>query len=145
MIAMSVIDFSKIEDVDDFSPVPAGSYLVRVDEVKEATTQRGDEMWRLRYVIEQGAYSGRCIFDRLVFSEAALPRVKLICSRLGLDVSGELDLRPELIEGCSCVLSVEIDEYEDEEGGTKSRNVVPFAGYDYPDALLEPVDSSKPF
>ena len=62
-----------------------------------------------------------------------LKRVKLICSRLGLDVSGELDLAPSSIKGRTCNVTVEVEEYKDSEGKTKKRNVVPFAGYEKAD------------
>ena len=143
---MTVIDFSRIEDVNDFTPLPEGQYLSRVDDVGITTTKSGDEMWRLRFVVEEGEYAGRYIFDKLVFSDAALTRVKLICSRLGLDVSGKVELTPELIEGCTCVISVQIEDYEDNEGETKTRNIVPFKGYDYSDdQLAETADDSRPF
>jgi len=127
---MPKIDFDNVDDVQDFSPIPDGKYLCRVAEVEEATTQYGDEMWKLRLVVESGPHRGRYIFDNMVFSEAALKRVKLICSRLGLIVSGELDLKPSVIKGRTCYVTVETEEYEDHEGRTKRRNVVPFAGYD---------------
>ncbi len=132
---MPKIDFSTIDDVNDFSPIPPGKYPCEVDQVEESTTQFGDAMWLLRFVVQGGEYVGRYIFDNLVFSEAAKPRVKLFCSRIGLDVSGEIDLKPAMIEGHACAVSVEIEEYEDREGNTKKRNKVPFAGYDYPDTL----------
>jgi hypothetical protein len=127
---MPRIDFSKIDDIQDFSPLPAGQYLCRLVEVKLASTISGDEMWKIRFTVESGEYSGRCIFDNLVFSPAAMKRVKLICSRLGLDTSRELVLEPSSIIGRTAYVSVEIEEYEDQEGNTKKRNVVPFAGYD---------------
>ena len=127
---MPKIDFNHVDDVQDFSPLPDGQYLCRVAEVEEASTQYGDEMWKLRFVVESGPHRGRYIFDNMVFSDAALKRVKLICSRLGLDVSGELDVTPALIKGRTCYITVESEEYEDQEGNTKSRNVVPFAGYE---------------
>ncbi len=130
---MPRIDFNRVDDVQDFSPLPDGRYLCRLAEVEEAATQYGDEMWKLRFVVESGPHRGRYIFDNLVFSDAALKRVKLICSRLGLDVSGELDLTPSLIKGRSCYVTVETEEYEDYEGNSKQRNVVPFAGYDRAD------------
>ncbi len=126
---MPKIDFSKVPDIEDFSPIPPGSYRCEIAQVEESTTQFGDEMWRLRLVVQGKEYAGRCIFDNLVFSEAAMSRVKLFCSRLGLDVSGEIGLKPAMIEGRTCVVSVEIEEYEDREGKTKKRNVVPYAGY----------------
>jgi len=130
---MPRIDFNRVDDVQDFSPLPDGRYLCRLAEVEEAATQYGDEMWKLRFVVESGPHRGRYIFDNMVFSDAALKRVKLICSRLGLDVSQELDLTPALIKGRSCYVTVETEEYEDYEGNTKQRNVVPFAGYDRAD------------
>ena len=130
---MPKIDFSTVEDAQDFSPLPEGKYLCRVAEVEEASTQYGDEMWKLRFVVAKGPCQGRYIFDNLVFSEAALKRVKLVCSRLGLDVSGEVELTPSLIKGKACYVTVETEEYEDAEGATKVRNVVPFAGYERAD------------
>ena len=127
---MPTLDFSKIEDVQDFSPLPDGKYLCQLSEIEETTTQHDDEMWKLRFEVIEGKFIGRLIFDNLVFSEAALKRAKLICSRLGLDVSGELDLTPKLIEGRKCYVSVVTEEYEDDEGNTKKRNIVPFAGYE---------------
>ena len=83
---MPKIDFNNVDDVQGFAPLPDGKYLCRVAEVEEATTQYGDEMWKLRLVVDSGPHRGRYIFDNLVFSAAAMKRVKLICSRLGLDV-----------------------------------------------------------
>jgi hypothetical protein len=131
---MPKIDFNNVDDVQDFSPLPAGKYLCRLAEVEESSTQYGDDMWKLRFAVESGPHRGRYIFDNMVFSDAALKRVKLICSRLGLNVSGELDLTPALIKGRTCYVTVDIEEYEDQEGNAKKRNAVPFAGYDRADA-----------
>ena len=139
------IDFSEIEEMDDFSPLPAGKYLSSLSEVEETETQSGDDMWKLRFSVEEGDHQGRYIFDNVVFSDAALKRAKLICSRLGLDTSGELDLTPELIKGRSCYVTAESEEYEDQEGNTKRRNVVPFAGYETAESTTEDADKEPPF
>lgn len=130
---MPKIDFSHVDDVQDFSPLPAGKYLSRLVGIEQSSTQHGDEMWKLRFEVIRGPHAGRYLFDNLVFSDAALKRVKLICSRLGLDVSQEMDLTPELIRGRAVTLTVEVEPYEDAEGRTKQRNVVPFAGYEKAD------------
>jgi len=127
---MPKIDFSKVEDVQDYTPLADGKYLCKLSEVEEAETQYGDEMFKLRFEVVQGEHTGRIIFDNMVFSEAAMKRVKLICSRLGLDVSGEIDVKPSMLEGRKCYVSVITEEYEDSEGKTKKRNVIPFAGYE---------------
>jgi len=79
---MPVINFSKVDDVQDYSPLPEGKYLCELSEVEETSTQYGDEMWKLKFEVVDGEHIGRYIFDNMVFSEAALKRVKLICSRL---------------------------------------------------------------
>ncbi len=127
---MPKVDFSHIDDVQDFTPIPAGKYLCKLVEIEEATTQYGDEMWKMRFQVVEGKHTGRYVFDNLVFSEAALKRVKLVCARLGLNVAGELDLTPELLKNRTCFLTVQTEEYEDDEGKQKMRNVVPFAGYE---------------
>jgi hypothetical protein len=130
---MPKVDFSRVDDVQDFSPLPDGKYLCEVSEIEETTTQYDDEMWKLKFEVAEGQHAGRFIFDNLVFSEAAMKRAKLICSRLGLDVSRELDLTPSLLKGRRCYISVLTEEYEDDEGRIKKRNVVPFAGYERAD------------
>jgi hypothetical protein len=130
---MPKIDFSKVDDVQDFSPLPDGKYLCKVSEIEEATTQYDDEMWKLRFEVVEGKHVGRIIFDNLVFSEAALKRAKLICSRLGLDVSAEIELTPKLLQDRKCYVSVVTEDYQDDEGNPKKRNIVPFAGYERAD------------
>jgi len=130
---MPKVDFSKVDDVQDFTPLPEAKYLCRLSEIEEATTQYGDELWKLRFEVIEGEHAGRYIFDNMVFSQAAMKRVKLICSRLGLDVTGELDLTPETLIGRTAWVDAQIEEYEDSQGKKKRRNVVPFAGYEHAD------------
>ena len=136
---MPKVDFNGVGDVDSYDPIPDGRYLCRLTEVETDSTRNGDEMWKLRFTVEDGSHAGRYIFDNMVFSAAAMKRVKLICSRLGLNTTGELDLTPELVKGRRCVITVHSEEYVDDQNQTKRRNVVPFAGYDH-EAVLGPVE-----
>ncbi|HEQ60203.1 MAG TPA: DUF669 domain-containing protein [Firmicutes bacterium] len=140
---MPKVDFSKVDDVQDFTPLPEGKYLCRLNGIEEATTQYGDDLWKLRFEVAEGEHAGRYIFDNMVFSQAAMKRVKLICSRLGLDVSGELDLTPKLLIGRTALVETQIEEYEDSEGRKKKRNVVPFAGYEHAEAEQAAGESSN--
>jgi hypothetical protein len=142
---MPRIDFSQVEDANGYSPLGEGQYLCRLADVEQTKTQYGDEMWKLRFVVDDGPSSGRYIFDNLVFSAAAMKRAKLICSRLGLDVSGEVDLVPSMITGRRCYVTVGIEEYGDKEGNTKARNVVPFAGYERVEVGGPDEDDDPPF
>ena len=127
---MPRINFKNVDDVKDFGPLPEGTYLCRLAEVEEAETRYGDPMWKLRLEVAAGPYLGRYIFENMPLSNAGLPRVKLICHCLGIDTSGEVDLTPAMLKGRTCQVAVEIEEYEDEKGRTKRRNVVPFNGYE---------------
>jgi hypothetical protein len=128
---MPKIEFDKIDDANIYEPIPAGRYLCELAEIKETATKNGDEMWELKFVVlESGLYENRIIFDRMVFSEKAMPRIKLICSRLGIDTTRSMDLLPANLLYKRCYLHVVIEDYTDYEGIQKKRNIVPYAGYE---------------
>jgi hypothetical protein len=126
---MPRIDFTTIEDVDSYSPIPASRYRCELADIEESATRNGDELWKLRFIVTEGEHADRCVFDNMVFSQRAYPRVKLICSRLGLDVNEAVDLTPQMLVGRACILSVDVEEYEDASGAMRKRNVVPYNGY----------------
>jgi hypothetical protein len=127
---MPKIDFSTIEDAKTFTPVPEGTYLAEVNSVEQTTTGKGNEMWKLKLKILEGEHAGRHLFDNLVFASAAMKRIKLVCSRLGLDTSGELDLTPAMLRGRAALVTVQIEEYVDDDGKERRRNRIPFDGYE---------------
>jgi len=133
------IDFSKFDEATDFTPLPEGKYLCVLANVEETTTKETSQpLWKLKFRVIEGEFEGRAIFDNMVFTEKAMKRVKLMCSRLGLDVSKEIDLVPSMIQGKNVVITVEVGEYEDSNGKKKPKNVVPFAGYDRADTPATP-------
>lgn len=127
---MPRIDFSTVEDAKAFTPLPEGQYVAEVSSVEETTTNRGEPMWKLRLKVLEGPHAGRFLFDNLVFSPKALKRVKFVCARLGLDTTGEVDLTPRLLRGRTARVTVTIEDYIDDEGKARSRNSIPFAGYE---------------
>lgn len=126
---MPRIDFSQIDGVTDFAPLPDGEYVCRLGDVEPDITRSGDAMWRLRWVVESGEFAGRLLFDNLVFSAKAMPRVKLVCESCGLDVSGALDLEPALLLQKRARIATYVEEYVDDHGTTKARNRIPWHGY----------------
>jgi hypothetical protein len=124
-------DFDSVPDMDDFSPMPEGDYLCELEDIEPKDTQSGNRMWNLKFRVVEGECEKRIIFDNMVFSdnEKTQQRVKLVCSRLGLNTEGMTRLTPDLLIGRQCIVSTFIDEYADEEGNCKKRNKVPFAGY----------------
>lgn len=127
---MPNIDFGNISEAEEFTPVPPGRYLCELIKIEEKSTDNGNEMWNLKFEIKQGDQKGRYIFDRLIFSTAAMPRVKLICSRFGLDVSGEINLDPGMIAGKFIYVTAEKDSYY-KDGKQIPTTKVPFAGYEH--------------
>ena len=130
---MPKMDVRKVDEASDYTPIPEGTYPCECDEVKEKTTRSGDEMWSVRWSVVSGEYEGRSFFDNLVFSEGALPRVKLVAKRVaGLDVdSGPIDFEPDHLVGKRAMIEVEINEYTDDNGKLKRNNKPTFGGYDY--------------
>jgi len=126
---MPRIDFSNVQDAKNYSPLPEGTYPCQVSDVEEAFTRNADEMFKLVFEVTDGEFAGRRIFDNLVFSDAALKRAKMILSRLGVDVSGEVDLTPDMLVKKQCLVSVAIEEYLDRDGNGRTRNNVPYGGY----------------
>ena len=123
------VNFTNVDDVQDFTPLPDDIYLFKLVLIEEATTQTGYDMWKLRFEVVSGPYEGRFIFDNMVFSEKAMRRVKLICYTLGVDITQEVDLTPELLLNKYSYVTVVTEDFEDNTGVTKQRNSVPFAGY----------------
>ena len=122
---MPRIPFDEVPELRAHEPLPAGSYSARVIEVVEKMTKSGDEMWRLRFAVDDECYAGRSVWDNLIFSTKALPRVKTACEALGVDVSGELDLTPDMLVDRRCRIEVAVEEY-----AGKRRNSVTFDGFE---------------
>lgn len=122
---------SNAKDVQDFSPIPVGKYLVEVEDIQSSYTNAGDEMWKMKMLIVEGEEEGKYLFDNIVFSEKAMPRAKMICSRFGLDVSKDFDLTEEMLLSRRAIATVDrIESYEKEDGRTAQASRIGFAGYE---------------
>ena len=123
------VNWDDAEDFDDFTPVPEGTYLCEAVDVEEKLSSGGNEMWNVRWEIIEGDCKGRIVFDNIVFSPKAMKRVKMIFKRLGLNTSGVDNPLPSNIIGKQIYVNVNIEDYESDNGITKQRNIVPYAGY----------------
>lgn len=126
-----VHDFEQVSEPEDFKSIPAGEYTVRVAEVRVGVTRDGAERWGMRLEVADGEYAGRtAAWDGLVWSERGLPRVKLVLSRMGFDVSGRLALEPRDLVGREVHARLVDDDWTDPDTGRSvSRLTVPFRGY----------------
>lgn len=140
---MPVIDFSDVPDNGDYSPLPDGWYECRLENVVPREGKNG-EFYSLEFVVEKGKLAGRKIFDSMHFTENALGRVKLICARLGMDVTGRVEISPQKLEGRRVMVQVAgTEEYINKEGLRRERNIVPFAGYRELEDSAKPAESTQ--
>jgi len=112
-IDLNNLDFSHVETARSFPILPAGRYAVEILSVKAdgPCTKNGDEMWGFQLAVLDGPFTGRRVFDNLIFSEAGLPRLKLILKALGVDVSRPVRMAPDLILHRKCYVTLEIKAY----------------------------------
>lgn len=135
------MNFKGVPEAEDFNVLPDGKYLATCEEIRETNkdgeplqTKDGDPMWEAVLVTKGGDNAGRKIYDRWVFSERALKRIKLICSRfdLGLNLDGEVSVEPQMFVGRDIVITVETETYSGHDGKERKRNIVTYAGYERP-------------
>jgi hypothetical protein len=70
-------------------------------------------------------YASAEIFDRLVFSPAAMKRLRALCAALGLETSGQLTLEPWMLRGKRVFVRTRIESYEGVD-----RTAIEFLGYE---------------
>jgi hypothetical protein len=123
------IDFSQVDDSQNFSLVPLGQYPIlmhveayQTDEQKNFkldadnekvfwTTQNGDPKWNLRLEILEGPHKGVELLDNLNFSVGGLKRVKVLYVRGGFGEStDEVDLVPDDFDSTFWLANVEKHE-----------------------------------
>lgn len=137
---MPKIRCSQLPDPDSFEMLPPGQYLCFLGEIITTRKEKdengndvevprhskdGSEQWGLKWTICHGKYRGRHFFDNMTFSEKCEKRNMLVLKRVGLDVSKDLELTPEMILGKSIKATIEHAKGTD----GKVREQVPFAGY----------------
>jgi len=127
---MPKLNFTGVKDAKETSDlIPEGIYNCMVDACDlRFTKTTGAEFFNLHLKVMEGDQSGRYIFDSLFFSEKALPRAKSALAALGIDVTGEVDLTPEMLIGKFCQVSVKHRKRE-YNGETKVDANVEFDGY----------------
>lgn len=113
------LDFSNVED-KNFDPVPADTYLVKVNNAEETVSQAGNEMINVTFEIAEGEYAGRKIFDNFVLMEKTLWKLKQFLVAIGIDVSEAVDLDVEDLIGTACEARVKIRQ----DKGYDPRNTI---------------------
>jgi uncharacterized protein DUF669 len=119
-----------IPDADDFSPIPDGEYLMKVAEAEEKQSKNGNPMWKLVLEIVNGQFKGRRVWDNITWSGEGMKRVKLVLSRLGLDLKGDMEVATTDIVGRSAWVTVTQESFWSEKHEKEMKTNKPtFAGY----------------
>lgn len=125
------VDFSRVEDIEDYLSVPEGHYRVRVAEAREGWSRDGDVRYAMRLEVIEGEYAGRtAAWDGITFSERGLKRAKFVLGVLGFDTTGRIELEPGDLLGREVWAEVTAEDRVDPVSGQRTiRPRVPFAGY----------------
>lgn len=62
----------------NFPAIPAGSYTMRIERIKDKTTANGDPMVSIGLVVASGQYKGRYVWDNIVIPLANSPAIKIL-------------------------------------------------------------------
>jgi len=125
------IDFSQVEDTEDYATIPAGVYPCRVAEVREGYTRDGDKRWGMRLEVTEGEFAGRtAAWDGISWSERGLQRAKFVLSKLGFDTAGRLEVDAPDLLGRTAWVELRLEDRVDPITGQRTRRLrVPFLGY----------------
>ena len=119
---MPKVNWEKVED-QDFSPIPEGKYEASIENVEVKETQKGDEMWAVRFNIEGPTNKGRKVFTNLVFNDGGYGNIKKLYSAI-FGTKLPKNCEPSDIEGEKVAIDVIITEYNG-----KKNNGVSYAGF----------------
>ncbi|MFT5286716.1 MAG: hypothetical protein ACI8TQ_002887 [Planctomycetota bacterium] len=125
------MDFTNVEDVSYVS-VPEGTYLCRIDDVREKNTRDGSPRWSYRLIVMDGEFAGRtAAWDSVAWTERGMGRCKHVLKQLGFDVSGVIEVEAGDLVGLCARVKIEFEEHQDPNTDIRSvRPSVPFFGYE---------------
>jgi len=97
---MAIHNLSDVPEPQDFRPIPAGTYPIRVIAADVRWSQRGAKLWEYEMLITEGEYAGRKVKDTVSFDmthEKTYPRLKHVLDRFGVDWRSVDDDYPEIL------------------------------------------------
>jgi hypothetical protein len=131
---MPVVDWDKVDDDGEsaggggWQPIPPEEYYCKITGCEEKQAKSGSLYWDLSIRVEQGKYAGYMFGDKLFFTQAALPRVKMIFKRFGYELNGKKGVEPRDLVGKYSYITTEYDYYNE-----KKYTRPTYGGYSTPD------------
>ena len=113
----------------DFDPIPRGRYPVRCVDANQTMSNNGNDMVDATFEITGDKYANRKIWDKFVWTEKAMWKVKqaLDAGKSTLTDSDELSIErfvQELNGGMEFSALIEIDTYPGKDGESKKKNIM---------------------
>lgn len=103
----------------EFEPIPIGKYRVQITDARlETSKSSGKDMIALEVTIVDSDHAGRKMFDYLVAGDWFDTKAGQILESVGIPLSGDLDVTPELLY--QQVGSVKV-KHEPYNGETRSK------------------------
>lgn len=127
-------NFEGIEEPEEFSQLPPGTYRAVVKKVDARFSSSNCPLWNLMFqVVEPVAFKGGIFWDNIVFQDGkSASRAKHILRRMGYDCEGEEDLFSEDLIGKTVCVDLQRDVFE---GKVRVRPT--FRGYHYDSEDIE--------
>ena len=122
--------FNMKEQKEDagFTPLPKGTYLVTIDEVKFGLSKSSNQpMWSLTYSIAEGEFAekNRKTFDIISLKPDQLGRVKRFLNRVAPELAEAEEFNPKKVAEDGLLvgkqLKVKLDIEESEQYGARNR------------------------
>lgn len=120
------------EDLQGYDPIPAGIYTAKVDASKSEvkSSQAGNDVVTVAYVITSGEYAGRKILDQFTLTPKALWRLGAFLKVLGIaEKGGHYAVNTQTWHNKEIKIKVVQEEYN----GTVRNKVTGFAKIDSPE------------
>lgn len=126
---MTVYRFSLDDLEPDRSPLPPGTYRVRIDTIDESRSKQGAPSFKVRMTVVEGEHVGETIFDTLYDTPKAKAHLKGFVEACGVTLSQETDIDFGSLVGIEVQVTVRSEHVNEPDGLTRSRSRVAFRGY----------------
>lgn len=117
-------DMTGVQEIGNFEVLPEGTYIFRIDDVTDNISKNGDPMINVRFIVVDGDYAGRKIWDNIIIPEQNSPAIKIKGRTMHFlhcikePYEGKFDWNSEMWVGKAVTIRVYHDEYN---GKTRAK------------------------
>ena len=123
-------DMTGVQSGGTFEPLPRGRYNLTSSEAVVETSSTGNEMISVTFdVAADQQYAGRKLFDRFVWTDNAMWKIKDVLEKIESPLSEDKSLSLEKLvvlfkRGVNVNVLVAVEPYTDKNGEKKTRNTI---------------------